>query len=54
MEAQIGQGRVTEQAGIELGLEEWIEFVSGTEERLFHIEGTDGSSMRREEYWEEG
>lgn len=28
VEAHIGQGRVIEQAGIELGLEEWIEFVS--------------------------
>lgn len=28
MEAHIGQGRVMQQAGIELGLEKWIEFVS--------------------------
>lgn len=44
MEAQIGQERVMEQGGIELTLEEWIEFVSRMEESLFHLEGTDRSS----------
>lgn len=33
-----------EQAEIELALEEWVEFVSSMEERLFHLEDTDGSS----------
>lgn len=42
-----------EQAEIELAPEERVEFVSSVEERLFHLEDTDGSSTTwREEYLE--
>lgn len=41
---ELEKGRVMEQAEIELALEERVEFVSSVEERLFHLEDTDGSS----------